>query len=112
MSPADIADHEHAARAAGLRLVWKRGVCKGGPFCAPFVASTGAPWRPLEDDGDALRLAVALAARTESAVLIGVNASVAGCTLPAARASIFADAVKVGRHLEPAPGGSRQPTFI
>lgn len=59
MSPAERQDHEHAARAAGLQLVWKEGVCKGGAFCAPFLAGTDQPWRPREDDGDALRLAVA-----------------------------------------------------
>jgi hypothetical protein len=59
MSPAEREDHEHAARAAGLQLVWKEGTCKGGAFCAPFLAGTETPWRPREDDGDALRLAVA-----------------------------------------------------
>ncbi len=48
--------HELAARAAGLTITWKTGHCKGGAFEAPFIGDQ--PWRPKDDDGDALRLAV------------------------------------------------------
>lgn len=60
MTPADVVAHDRAAAAAGWRLEWKEGVCKGGPFCAPFLAGTDQPWRPREDDGDCLRLAMAV----------------------------------------------------
>lgn len=52
---------ERAAEAAGLKIEWKTGSCKGGSYCAPFV--DGEPWRPLDDDGDALRLLVKLSLR-------------------------------------------------
>jgi hypothetical protein len=53
---------ELAAKAAGIALHWKAGACKGGSFTAPFVLQGDelVPWRPLTDDGDALRLAVKL----------------------------------------------------
>jgi hypothetical protein len=50
--------HELAAKAAGYTLTWKEGHCKGGPFEGAFIGDQ--PWRPKEDDGDALRLAVNL----------------------------------------------------
>lgn len=50
------ARYEEAARAAGYALWWKEGHCKGGDFLAPFIGDR--PWRPEEDDGDAMRLAV------------------------------------------------------
>lgn len=50
-----------AAKAAGYTLWWKEGICKGGPYRAPFIGDK--PWRPLEDDGDAFRLAVKLEMR-------------------------------------------------
>lgn len=49
---------EAAARAAGYTLWWKECHCKGGMVEAPFIGDR--PWRPAEDDGDALRLAVKL----------------------------------------------------
>ena len=49
---------ELAAKAAGLNAVWKEGHCKGGYYEAAFV--DGQSWNPLQDDGDALRLAVKL----------------------------------------------------
>lgn len=50
--------HELAAKAAGYTLTWKEGHCKGGSFEGAFIGDQ--PWRPKEDDGDALRLAVGL----------------------------------------------------
>lgn len=50
--------YELAAKAAGLSITWKEGHCKGGDFEAAFVGDQ--PWRPKDDDGDALRLAVKL----------------------------------------------------
>lgn len=47
---------ELAAKAAGYVLTWKEGACKGGRFCGAFIGDM--PWRPKDDDGDALRLAV------------------------------------------------------
>ncbi|MEN9885607.1 MAG: hypothetical protein RL758_185 [Pseudomonadota bacterium] len=48
-----------AAEAAGLKIEWKTGTCKGGAYCAPFV--NGEPWRPLvADNADALRLMAGL----------------------------------------------------
>lgn len=119
MTSVDIADHELAARAAGLELVWKRGTCKGGPFCAPFVASTGAPWRPLVDDGDSRRLEVAAqlslyqfrdgcAAATNA---LFFSEPYDGDPLAAARRAVFRAAVHIGLSLT-APGGSRQPLFL
>jgi hypothetical protein len=50
--------HELAAKAAGLLLLWKTGSCKGGEVEAPFIGDQ--PWRPKDDDGDAFRLGVSL----------------------------------------------------
>jgi hypothetical protein len=50
--------HELAAKAAGLLLLWKTGSCKGGEVEAAFVGDQ--PWRPKDDDGDAFRLGVSL----------------------------------------------------
>lgn len=49
---------ERAAKAAGYAITWKTGHCKGGAFEGAFLE--GQPWRPLDDDGDALRLAFKL----------------------------------------------------
>lgn len=122
MTSLDIADHELAARAAGLELVWKRGTCKGGSFCAPFVASTGAPWRPLADDGDSRRLEVAcrLTLRHYHDVCVAECGDrhtgyrvepLDGDPLAAARRAIFRAAVSIGLSVS-APGGSRQPLFL
>lgn len=119
MTSLDIADHELAALAAGLRLVWKRGVCKGGPFCAPFLADTGAPWRPLDDDGDSRRLEVACwlslhQFRDGCAVATNerfFSEPYDGDPLAAARRAVFRAAVSIGLSVS-APGGSRQPLFL
>jgi len=50
--------HELAALAAGLVITWKEGHCNGGSYEGAFIGDQ--PWRPKEDDGDALRLAVRL----------------------------------------------------
>lgn len=62
--------HELAARAAGLLLLWKTGSCKGGEFEAAFVGDQ--PWRPKEDDGDAFRLGVKLGLKTSVGYDIGL----------------------------------------
>lgn len=49
---------ERAAMAAGYELTWKTGYCKGGEFAGAFIGNV--PWRPLDNDGEALRLAVKL----------------------------------------------------
>lgn len=51
---------EMAAKAAGYRLTWKTGYCKGGEFRGAFIDGQDEAWNPLADDGDALRLAVRL----------------------------------------------------
>ncbi|PUE09034.1 hypothetical protein B9Z51_08880 [Limnohabitans sp. T6-5] len=96
--------HELAARAAGLLLLWKTGSCKGGEFEAAFVGDQ--PWRPKEDDGDAFRLSVML---HMDFTLSGRHAAVAqaGCSLAqefcngdtyaAARLAIFRVAVEIGK---------------
>lgn len=105
MTPALRADHEAAARAAGLRLEWKTGVCKGGPFCAPFLAGTDLPWRPLDDDGDSRRLQVAcglwLAPRGGGGSAVYVRGAIVtepgdGGSLAAARRAVFRAAVLLG----------------
>ena len=51
---------ELSAKAAGLEPVcWNAGLdpCSGGPG---LILRSGRIWNPLEDDGDALRLAVKL----------------------------------------------------
>ena len=51
-------DFEHAARAAGLRVrTWDGHT---GTMCAIDDDRHGQMWMPPDDDGDALRLAVAL----------------------------------------------------
>lgn len=109
MTPALRADHEAAARAAGLRLEWKTGVCKGGPFCAPFLAGTDLPWRPLDDDGDSRRLQVAcrLSMAPSGACFVcdhpDLLASVFVCgddaPLALARRAVFRAAVALGSSL-------------
>ena len=49
---------EFAAKAAGYKLVWKDGYCKGGAFSGAFIDGKDMAWNPRADDGDALRLAV------------------------------------------------------
>jgi hypothetical protein len=58
---ADLTDRELlelAAKAAGVEVEWRLGVREGGYY----FGETGRwlEWNPLTDDGDALRLAVAL----------------------------------------------------
>lgn len=47
-----------AARALGRELVWERDRFSGNGFCR--FASCAEKWNPLHDDGDALRLLIAL----------------------------------------------------
>lgn len=60
---------ELAAKAAGISVYWKRCAADLGDFeyqgwCGPFIEKSGLlldnEWNPLTNDGDALRLAVAL----------------------------------------------------
>lgn len=54
---------EKAAKAAGLEFKWREGDPKWGPEHVGPVAFHGGcwqAWNPLEDDSDALRLAVQL----------------------------------------------------
>jgi len=54
---------ELAAKAAGYSIRFHQGVCKGGAYegCERlWPDGEWRPWRPREDDGDALRLAVKL----------------------------------------------------
>ncbi len=102
--------HELAAKAAGLLLLWKTGSCKGGEVEAAFVGDQ--PWRPKDDDGDALRLAVKLRMSVKNtdirASVIALPVSGLGdwiilsephgtndCT--ATRLAIFRTAVEIGR---------------
>lgn len=50
---------EAAAKAAGLGLVWSKGL----PLKSEQISGSGkrlVPWNPLVDDGDAMRLAMQL----------------------------------------------------
>ena len=51
---------EKAAKAAGYVLTWKTGYSKGGEFRGAFITEKDDAWNPIDDDGDALRLAVNL----------------------------------------------------
>jgi hypothetical protein len=55
---------EKAAKAAGYVLTWKTGYCKGGEFRGAFITEKDDAWNPIDDDGDALRLAVKLGIKT------------------------------------------------
>ncbi len=50
---------ERAAKAAGIEVRWHIGP-SGGHFLTRTQAGNTRAWRPLDDDGDALRLAVKL----------------------------------------------------
>lgn len=63
MTPEDYELMCQAAKAAGYDIWWKTGTCKGGPYMSAFIGDK--PWRPLEDDGDAVRLLLDTA-KTES----------------------------------------------
>lgn len=71
-------DFEHAARAAGIELIRWLGDC----FLAvrmndPLYGNVQCVWAPPKDDGDALRLAVALGLNVEVRRKV-----VAGCSVP------------------------------
>ncbi len=96
--------HELAAKAAGLLLLWKTGSCKGGEVEAPFIGDQ--PWRPKEDDGDALRLAVACGIEVGNAQQYLRGLAVYGGKefweinpdlFTAARLAIFSAAVDIGK---------------
>ncbi len=100
----DREQHELAAKAAGLFITWKEGACKGGPFAAAFIGDQ--PWRPKEDDGDALRLAVACGIEVGNAQQYLRGLAVYGGKefweidqdlFAAARLAIFSAAVEIGK---------------
>ena len=55
--------HQLIADAAGLQITWVDRFCKGGAVGAAFIGET--PWRPLDDDGDAFRLAARMGIKFE-----------------------------------------------
>lgn len=59
---------ELAAKAAGIRARWLRYGPEGEEREGMFDVDAGVDWTPLEDDGDALRLAIKL--------LLEVNATI------------------------------------
>jgi hypothetical protein len=101
--------HELAAKAAGLFITWKEGACKGGPFAAAFIGNQ--PWRPKEDDGDSLRLAVKLGINIS---YVSDGASIIGAVsgdhefeeinkadpYAATRLAIFRAAVEIGKAMQ------------
>lgn len=107
--------HELAAKAAGLAITWKTGSCKGGEVEAAFVGDQ--PWRPRDDDGDALRLAVKLGmdvcvdtrhepgpsthvvcfSNDYDSAIVDEMESHNDCPLAATRLAIFRAAVEIGR---------------
>jgi hypothetical protein len=60
---------ELAAKAAGLKYAWIKGC--GINITGPIPAGQSPWWNPLADDGDALRLAVAMRAYIEIRVNAG-----------------------------------------
>ncbi len=51
---------EAAAKAAGLHIEWDPYIGDGEDDGGYFIVSNGVTWSPLDNDGDALRLAVKL----------------------------------------------------
>ena len=102
---------ELAAKAAGLdiRLTWT-------PGTTPWVRNetgTASPWNPLDDDGDALRLAVRLnmnvlvcpdagpaaeAWTVESGLTKLCEEDISGDPYAATRRAIVRAAAEIGRH--------------
>lgn len=60
---------ELAAKAAGIHLDWPQDL-GGAEFLSPHETVNWREWNPLEDDGDALRLAVKLRI-TDLALAVG-----------------------------------------
>lgn len=98
--------HELAAKAAGYAITWKTGNCKGGPFEGAFIGDQ--PWRPKDDDGDALRLAIDAGIDIQNEATIG-GICIASCAVvqvvrihdgqihKANRRAIFDAAVDMGK---------------
>lgn len=79
----DITQHEleRVAQAAGYKVIWRwklKCFVHEEPFSItnpPTMAGQRLPWVPLTDDGDALRLAVALGLR------VCISLENGGCTI-------------------------------
>jgi hypothetical protein len=71
MTPKDKHAMMLAAIVAGYSIWWKTGTCKGGPYESAFFTETDQPWRPLDDDGDALRLLIDVAQRAPTDAYFG-----------------------------------------
>lgn len=106
-----IQDHELlelAAKAAGLRFVWDYDEYLLGP-CIIEVDGFPQEWNPLDDDGDALRLAVKCALKishTTDSVIVSVNGIVRsvrsynGVPYAATRRAIVHAAAGIGKEQE------------
>jgi hypothetical protein len=79
MSPSDIAMLERAAKAAGyIEFTCRDGI---GPR-ARLPNGVAGPWNPLDDDGDAMRLALAIAerlSRTGRVLCLSIGMGRSGC---------------------------------
>lgn len=113
---------ELAARAAGIEIEWNVMINRDSPFLAPktqqernWLGHEHTPWNPLDDDGDALRLGVALRIKHERHPIHPFVAAWAP-EIPArfeepegddpyaaTRLAIVRAAAEIGKHLETKP---------
>lgn len=106
---------ERAAKAAGLSIGYDSGqyfYCEHGPFGASMYGRQGnAPlnWNPLQDDGDALRLAVKtgepFVVRSRCVTTMGglkedFDPAVSGDDLRATRRAIVRAAAAIGKAMQ------------
>lgn len=61
--------HQIIADVLGLQITWIERNCKGGKVEGAFIGEK--PWRPLDDDGDAFRLAAQLGIKFEFLMKLG-----------------------------------------
>ena len=86
---------ELAAKAAGVKLSFYDGVHRNATGADPAMNICAFPvWNPLNDDGDALRLAVKL----------GLDVQMNGCNSMHPYAFAFDDARNIGEEEQPSDG--------
>ena len=95
---------ELAAKAAGIEIAWKKWVIDpkartlGG--CCFALVGTYTYWNPLDDDGDALRLAVKLQLLGGEDFCLVMAMHESGDPCAATRRAITRAAAEIGRNIK------------